>query len=60
MEHQHLRTRVWNALHTYYWDAAKLRAWYTRLCDNTGDVSDIVSGIEAYPNFQYAPNIPPQ
>lgn len=53
-EKQELRLKVWNALHTYYWDAKKLRQWYLRLSSaRPGDVSDIEKGMKKYPDLTH-------
>jgi hypothetical protein len=52
MERQALRQKVWNAMDTYYWDRAKLLEWYRRLSSSTGDVFDIVKGMEQYPDLE--------
>jgi hypothetical protein len=51
MNREKLRLRVWDALHTYYWDAAKLRAWYERLCNGDKGIEDIARGMDKYPDL---------
>jgi len=51
MEHNKLRQRVWTAMHDYYWDRAKLRGWYIRLCNGDKDIADIVRGMDKYPDL---------
>jgi len=51
MERQELRLKVWEAMHDYYWDRAKLHAWYMRLVRGDRDIEDIEEGMKQYPDL---------
>lgn len=50
-QHEQLRLRVWAAMHDYYWDRAKLRGWYIRLCNGDKGIVDIMRGMDKYPDL---------
>ncbi len=51
MNREKLRKAVWAAMHDYYWDRAKLRGWYIRMCHGDKNIGDIVLGMDKYPDL---------